>query len=413
MRKNRLNLTSALCTSTLTGIFFSIATPAYAQAITPPTQAASGEPCADGSLPTADHPCPAAKGQNESGNGDIVVTGSHIRDNYNSASPIQFITHDEITLSGARSTAEVLQGPSVTSGGAQINNTFLGFVTTSGPGANTVGLRGLGADRTLVLLNGRRLAPAGSGSEVGSADLNTLPLAIVDHYEVLKDGASTIYGSDAIAGVVNIITKQDQNGLTLDAYGNLPLHQGDGSSYRLSGVYGISRDRGHLEVAIDYNVQDALKRRDRGYARCPTDDLYDPQTGAFVGSTQNGQPRCLPFSYSGGQGIADDYMVAYGSDGVHRFTPNPAQVADGTNLDGFTLVDDVDLRPGASPLQYNEDIYSPVKNLTVYSDGAIDLGSGNLQLYGEALFARRLSSQTSTSQLRVRLRMVQALAARL
>jgi iron complex outermembrane receptor protein len=333
---------------------------------------------------------------------DIVVTGSRIRhDNYNTPSPVQIITHDEITLAGARSTAEVLQGPSVTSGGAQINNTFLGFVTSGGPGANTVGLRGLGADRTLVLLNGRRLSPAGSGSEVGSADLNTLPLAIIDHYEILKDGASTIYGSDAIAGVVNIITKTKEDGFTFDGYGSLPLHQGDGASYRISGVYGKTFDRGHFEIAVDYNVQDRLQRKDRGYARCPTDDLYDPQSGAFVGSTENGQPRCLPFSYSGGQGIAQNYLVAYGFGGVHRFTPNPAQVANAAgSVAGYTIVDSVDSRPAASELQQNEDIYSPVKNLTVYSNGALDIGkSNNLELYGETLFSRRTSSQTYTNQL--------------
>jgi outer membrane receptor protein involved in Fe transport len=342
-------------------------------------------------------PQPETKGE------DIVVTGSRIRrDNYNTASPVQIITHDEITLAGAGSTAEVLQGPSVTSGGAQINNTFLGYVTSGGPGANTVGLRGLGASRTLVLLNGRRLSPAGTESQVGTSDLNVLPLSMVDHFEILKDGASTIYGSDAIAGVVNIITKSDLDGLAFDGYGSLPTARGGGGQYRLSGSYGKVFDRGHFEVSLDYNVQTRLTRGDRNYAQCPTDDLYDPKTGAFVGSLgQDGKPRCLPFSYSGGQGIAQNYMVAYGFGGVHRFTPNASQVANAAgSVDGYTIVDSVGSRPAASPLQQNEDIYSPVKNLTFYGNGSFDLGgTHNAELYSEVLFSRRLSNQTGTTQL--------------
>lgn len=342
-------------------------------------------------------------GKDQKENSDaIIVTGSRIRhDNYNTPSPVEIITHDEITLSGASSAAEVLQSSAVTSGGAQVNNTYLGYVTSGGPGSNTVGLRGLGADRTLILLNGRRLSPAGTESQVGTADLNTLPLSIIDHFEILKDGASTIYGSDAIAGVINIITKTKEDGLTLDGYGNLPLQMGDGSKYRLSATYGKTFDRGHFEISVDYNVQNRLQRKDRGYAKCPTDDLFDPQTGAFVGATQNGQPRCLPFGFTD-QGIAQDYLIGFNLDGsAHRFTPNPSQAANAAgSLDGYTLVDNVDARPGPSSQQLNEDIYSPVKNLTVYTSGAYDIGkSGNLELYGEALFSRRLSSQVATQQL--------------
>lgn len=341
-------------------------------------------------------PQPEPKGE------DIVVTGSRIRrDNYNTPSPVQIITHDEITLGGASSVAEVLQGPSVTSGGAQINNSFLGFVTGGGPGANTVGLRGLGADRTLVLLNGRRLSPAGTESQVGTADLNVLPLSMVDHFEILKDGASTIYGSDAIAGVINVITKTDLDGLSFDGYGSLPTYKGNaGSAYRLSGSYGKVFDRGHITLSLDYNVQTRVKRGDRAWAQCPTDDLYDPKTHAFVGDLQGTQPRCLPFSYSD-QGVAQNYFVAYGFGGVHRFTPNASQVADATgSVDGYTIVDKIANRPGASPLQQQEDIYSPVKTLTFFGNGSYDLGgSHNAEFYSEVLFSRRLSSQTGVSQL--------------
>lgn len=138
----------------------------------------------------------------------IVVVGSRLRrDVYNSPSPIQVVTNEESIRAGFNATAEVLQGTAISGGNAQINNAFGGYVTNGGPGANTLSLRGLGATRTLVLLNGRRVAPAGSRGSVGSADLNVLPSALIDRIEVLRDGASSIYGSDAVSGVVNIITR--------------------------------------------------------------------------------------------------------------------------------------------------------------------------------------------------------------
>ena len=122
---------------------------------------------------------------------EVVVVGSRLRrDNYNSASPVQVVTREDATLAGFASTTEVLQSTAITQGTSQINNAYGGYVTNGGPGANTLSLRGLGATRTLVLLNGRRVAPAGSRGSVGSADLNVLPSAMIELVEVLKDGAS-------------------------------------------------------------------------------------------------------------------------------------------------------------------------------------------------------------------------------
>lgn len=122
---------------------------------------------------------------NTSGN-TIIVTGSRIRrpDEFSTAEPITVITSNEITQAGFATTTEALQSNQITQGGGQINNYYGGFVTNGGPGANTVGLRGLAAERTLVLLNGRRLAPAGTRGSVGSVDANVLPTAIVERIEV-------------------------------------------------------------------------------------------------------------------------------------------------------------------------------------------------------------------------------------
>ena len=149
---------------------------------------------------------------------EIVVVGSRIRrDTYNTPAPVQLITREESTLAGFNSPTDVLLSNQVTGGQRQIDNTFGGFVTDGGPGANTIGLRGLSAQRTLILLNGRRVAPVGTRGAVGSADTNVLPSALIDRIEILKDGASSIYGSDAVAGVVNVITRNKLDGGRLEA----------------------------------------------------------------------------------------------------------------------------------------------------------------------------------------------------
>lgn len=134
----------------------------------------------------------------------IEVTGSRIkRADLEGANPVQVITRDDLVASGITNMGDILQEiPSVAGAGT---NTA---VNNGGSGAVRVSLRGLGSDRTLVLLNGRRMVASGTGAN-SSVDLSTIPTAIVKRVEVLKDGASAIYGSDAIGGVVNIITRDD------------------------------------------------------------------------------------------------------------------------------------------------------------------------------------------------------------
>src|SRR5207249_12286332 len=98
--------------------------------------------------------------------------------------------------------------------------------------------------RTLVLINGRRVVPGGTGADA-SVDLNAIPLAVIERVEVLKDGASAIYGSDAIAGVVNIITRDDFRGVETTVYTGAS-QRGDGLIYDLSAVGGVGNDRGNL-----------------------------------------------------------------------------------------------------------------------------------------------------------------------
>ena len=221
----------------------------------------------------------------------IVVTGSRIQSvtPYNSSDPITVVDPEIARKEGKFDLATTLQSSPVAAGSTQITSALSSnFVTNGGPGAQTVDLRGLGANRTLVLLNGRRAGPAGTRGGVSSFDLNVLPLSIISDVQILKTGASSIYGSDAVAGVVNILTKKVSDGLRLDVNGSLPFTKG-GEEYRVSASWGKNFNRGNLMVAVDYSHTNELARGDRSYLACPEAyifnqsgqraDLIDPRTG--------------------------------------------------------------------------------------------------------------------------------------
>ena len=146
----------------------------------------------------------------------IAVTGSRInRTDIESASPVTVISSDFITKSGFTSVQEILSMQPAAAGMS------LGSTSNNGSGGSaTVNLRGMGVQRTLVLLNGRRMVASGTGAD-SSVDLNTIPVSMIQTIEILKDGASAVYGSDAIAGVVNIITKKDFQGTEITADGSI------------------------------------------------------------------------------------------------------------------------------------------------------------------------------------------------
>ena len=211
----------------------------------------------------------------------IQVTGSLLRrDEFNSTSPIQVITAETQVQLGQVDTAEFLQKSSIAAGSTQLNNQFAGFVVEGGTGVNTVSLRGLGAQRTLVLLNGRRPGAAGTRGEVGAFDLNVIPSSIIQRVEILKDGASSIYGSDAVAGVANIITRRSIDRPELTVRASVPFNPG-GETYDISGAYGWNFDRGSVVVAGEWQLREALMTNDRGFLSCPQ-DLYRDLNGNII-----------------------------------------------------------------------------------------------------------------------------------
>jgi iron complex outermembrane receptor protein len=162
-----------------------------------------------------------------------------------------------------------------------------------GEGVETVSLRGLGANRTLVLLNGRRAGPAGVRGGVSAFDLNVIPIDAIQTIDILKTGASSIYGSDAVAGVVNLITKKDLRGLEVRGFATVPQNHG-GEQYNISAIYGLGiGDRGHAMIGVNWNHQKELERGDRKFLGCTErfitseatgdrSDARDPRTGEFA-----------------------------------------------------------------------------------------------------------------------------------
>jgi iron complex outermembrane recepter protein len=183
----------------------------------------------------------------------VVVTGSHIPQiDGETALPVQIITREEIERSGVTTAAQLLERVPANVNGF---SDALSIGQAGRPGLASANLRGLGDGSTLVLLNGRRLANyAFAGSTV---DLNSLPLAAVERVEVLKDGASAIYGSDALAGVVNFILRKNYAGAEVTAYGAV-TQQGGGDSLLATASFGVT---------ASYQSDQALKAADRDFAR--------------------------------------------------------------------------------------------------------------------------------------------------
>lgn len=225
---------------------------------------------------------------------EIVTTGSRIRkDSFSSSAPMDVLDIDQASIQGISSVGALLQKSTIAAGSPQVTAaTTVEFTQNGGLGAGTVSLRGLGANRTLVLLNGRRAGPAGVQGGVSSFDLNVLPLSTIQRVEVLKDGASSIYGSDAVAGVVNIITRKDDGG-EIDGFVSQPSESG-GEESRLSATYGKSFARGNFRVTADYHKQEKLGRGDRDYFTCGNQYIFDINSGerADIIDGRTGERAC-------------------------------------------------------------------------------------------------------------------------
>jgi iron complex outermembrane receptor protein len=201
--------------------------------------------------------------------GDILVTGSRIKQNpNNSALPLQIITNEEVERNGISSPEQLMMHLTTNASGADNLASNADVVSGAQRGTNglsTANLRGQGSASTLVLLNGRRVAAHGlSGSAV---DVNQIPFSAIERIEVLKDGASAIYGTDAVAGVINFITRKDYEGVGLQGFTDI-TELGDSPIYRISGIagYGDLDEQGfNVMGAVSYQWNSILRGRDRDF----------------------------------------------------------------------------------------------------------------------------------------------------
>lgn len=366
-----------------------------------------------------------AEGRSSQG-GNITVTGSRIvRDTYSSISPLQIITTENQQSVGAFDPAQILQR-SQAAAGVQIDATFQGFVLNNGPGSQTINLRGVGANRTLVLANGRRLAPAGVEGAPTSVSVNLIPASLVDRYDILTDGASSVYGSDAVAGVINVILRKDFDGLELQASGDINPG-GEGEDYTLSGAWGFNTDRAVFGVGVEYRVREEVKLRDRDFLRgCATNyeedrdgniyrlgisdnQLIRSRTNGLVGASES---ECIVSGISGRIFVPQTRMgsVYFPANGnianfpVDPVTGRPFNFGDNITFQGVDLdvngdgVNDVDFQNvniNGGPEELNRTFISGEDLINVFTYGEYTFpGEANITPFFEAQYTRSEISNT-------------------
>lgn len=248
--------------------------------------------------------------------GYIVVTGSRIaRRNVESAAPIAVVSDQEFKLSGTVNVENVINTlPQVIPGTTSFSN-------NPGGGVATLNLRGLGSSRSLVLVNGRRQMFFDTSQVV---DLNTIPSFLIDSVDVVTGGASAVYGSDAVAGVVNFRLKQDLEGVIAGGQYGL-TEEGDGSRYNAYVAIGggFADGRGHATVYAEYYKREAILQGARSYT---TDVLGDDGAGGFVA----GGSSTLPEGLIRYQGDGNTAGTEFDANGIVKFN----QPGDFSSWDG-------------------------------------------------------------------------------
>jgi iron complex outermembrane receptor protein len=416
--------------NTLKGLACSVS----AMALVLSASAAAQDPTAEEETPEAPADITEDEADAQPVSGGIVVTGSRIASvtPYNTSDPISIVSPEIARKEGKFDLASALQSSPVAAGSTQITSALSSnFVTNGGPGAQTIDLRGLGANRTLVLLNGRRAGPAGTRGGVSSFDLNVLPLSVIKDIQILKTGASSIYGSDAVAGVVNIFTKDVAEGLSLDLNASVPFDSG-GEEYRISGSWGKKFDRGHILIAGDYSHSNELARGDRSYLACPEANIYDESGNrSDLIDPRTGQPHCedlrwghiwtynlidnlyldgpggpdtgtqtspfgrtvlLQYQYPNGAGGGTLGIPAYGAPAYNGDFGAPAGWFP-TGYDSASAA----VQNAYHPFVAEQTINPETDLYTVYAEGSFEL-SDSVELFGEFLFNRRETYQNGWRQ---------------
>jgi iron complex outermembrane receptor protein len=262
--------------------------------ISPAEAAAAGEAAPAEGAPAVEEAAPEEAAEPKaapapSTGDEIIVTGSRIKRSsaFGASAPVEIIDRKQLEYSGATNLADVVQYLTVSQGAG-----FQGGV--GGPGTVSINLRGLGQGATLVLLNGRRLPPSGGGIATHFEDIGTIPLAAVDHIEILKGGASAIYGSDAIGGVVNIVTRRKVDGARIEGDLQATTSSFDARGGTISGVVGANSERGRVMLSMQYGQTNELAANKRDWTKRSTAFINTQgQPGSYiVGTGVMADPNC-------------------------------------------------------------------------------------------------------------------------
>ena len=273
-----------LATTVISGVAsMALASPALAQTQTPP-------PGGDEEVPVPQSPAPTTGGQapevevdeegvveDGSAGTTIVVTGSRIpRPDLTSVSPVTVVNDEQIELTGTQTLDSLLNDlPQVVTGVTRSSNNPSGF-----GGFATLDLRNLGPNRTLILVDGERLPPSNT---LGYVDVSLVPVGLIQRVDVVTGGASAVYGSDAVAGVINFILKQDFEGIEVTGQAGI-AEEGVGADYNISGLLGgnFADDRGNAALFASYYERQSVDVSRYDYARVAGAQFIDPNTGRLT-----------------------------------------------------------------------------------------------------------------------------------
>ncbi|TLX49529.1 TonB-dependent receptor [Pseudoalteromonas ruthenica] len=313
----------------------------------------------------------------------IQVTGSRIkRADMETASPVTLIGADDIKAMGATSIDSVLQKMTAT-GGAMTNPGI-----NNGSGGNArIDLRGLGAQRTLVLVNGRRMINSGTGA-ASTVDLNTIPVSMIKSVEVLKDGASAVYGTDAVAGVVNIILKDNFEGLDMNL--NTAMSgEGDAEESSFDITVGGSFDRGNVVIGLQYTDRGEASQADREFSDCPIAEA-------------GGELNCNGGSvYAQGGHIWQDGVIGDVNKKGESVDEDGNPITSGLALNDSGLSGMGGLHPFTDADRYNfapdSYLYTPMERLNLTGIANYEL-TDDTRLFTEFTYSKRWSQQQMAPQ---------------
>jgi iron complex outermembrane receptor protein len=341
---------------------------------------------------------------------EITVTGSRIaRDEYTSAAPMQTFDIQSARQVGITSISELLQRSTIANG-QQLNgelNTNAGTSNASeapaigGVGSANISLRGLGPERTLVLVNSRRMGSSGVRGAPAQPDINLLPLNLVERVEVITEGASSVYGADAVAGVVNIILRDHFEGFEISFNGEVPDDDG-GEIIQASFITGASSDRANFVLSGEYFNRKRVSAGSR--YDCPRDTEVD-QLGNITSQCFNGFFDNAAFEVTGlGSNGSPWLWYTPGSTdiGIANWSSATAAAPDPTPPGASERSDDrnrVFFLPEYSDWDERmaSDLVVPVERFSVVGLGSYDIG-GDSEIFFENYYLNRQSLKISTHE---------------